>query len=239
MKKIYKNDKPISLSSKNIAKRHPNLVRRYANTFRGLNRMSGGISQEQIQKVKDFLTEYAESVDKLKYILLDKLCEHTIDTEDYLQYNENRYILEKINNAFIAKPGLYSYNIAGIEHTDPDINFLIYALKLVSSFDSSVKKTQELEVVTSKYKFKKEHIPENLLAIVDKDEFEKVYKTILITRGVKPVLTRQQQIPLPRMKELPDKVENKILEDSLELSRQIVVSPEEQIRLRQIKNRRM
>jgi hypothetical protein len=238
MKKIYKNDKPISLSSKNIAKRHPNLVRRYANTFRGLNRMSGGrmsggISQEQIQKVKDFLTEYAESADKLKYILLDKLCEHTIDTEDYLQYGENRYILKKINDAFIAKPGLYKYDIAEIEHTDPDINFLIYALKLVSSFDSSVKKTQELEVVTSKYKFKKEFIPEKLLAIVDKDEFEKVYKEVLITRGVKPVLL---PIPkrTPRMKELPDKVENKILEDSLELSRKIIVSPEEQI-----KNRRM
>jgi hypothetical protein len=238
MKKIYKNDKPISLSSKNIAKRHPNLVRRYANTFRGLNRMSGGISQEQIQKVKDFLTEYAGSVDKLKYILLDKLCEHTIDTEDYLQYNENRYILEKINNAFIAKPGLYKYDIAGIEHTDPDINFLIYALKLVSSFDSSVKKTQELEVVTSKYNFNKEYIPIKLLDTVDKIEFKKVYKDILITRGVKPVLL---PIPkrTPRMKETPDKVENKILEDSLELSRKIIVSPEEQIRLRQIKKKRM
>ena len=265
MKKIYKNDKPISLSSKNIAKRHPNLVRRYANTFRGLNRMSGGISQEQIQKVKDFLTEYAESVNKLKYILLDKLCEHTIDTEYYLQYGENRYILEKINNAFIAKPELYKYDIAEIEHTDPDINFLIYALKLVSSFDSSVKKTQELEDVNSNFVFKKEFIPEKLLAIVDKDEFEKVYKDIEVERkqGVKPIpirtprqliplprqlipLPRQQPIllprqliPLPRMKETPDKVENKILEDSLELSRKIIVSPEEQIRLRQIKNRRM
>ncbi len=239
MKKIYKNDKPISLSSKNIAKRHPNLVRRYANTFRGLNRMSGGISQEQIQKVKDFLTEYAGSVDKLKYILLDKLCEHMIDTKlEDSQYNKNLDILKKINNAFIAKPGLYSYNIAGIEHTDPDINFLIYALKLVSSFDSSVKKTQELEVVTSKYNFNKEYIPIKLLDTVDKIEFQKVYKDILITRGVKPVLL---PIPkrTPRMKETPDKVENKILEDSLELSRKIIVSPEEQIRLRQIKNRRM
>jgi hypothetical protein len=238
MKKIYKNDKPISLSSKNVATILPNLVRRNANTFRSINRMSGGLNKEQIQNVKDFLTEYAESADKLKYILLDKLCEHTIAT-NLQDYKEELGKLKQINDAFSDKPGLYKYNIPNFQHTDPDINFLINALKLVSSFDSSVRKTPGLEDVNSNFVFKKEYIPEKLLAIVDKDEFEKVYKEVLITRGVKPVLTRQQPIPLPRMKETPDKVENKILEDSLELSRKIIVSPEEQIRLRQIKKRRM
>ena len=69
MKKIPKINKPISLSSKNIARIYTNLVRRNANTIRSQNRMSGGLNNDQIKEFQGFLTEYAETVGKLKYIL--------------------------------------------------------------------------------------------------------------------------------------------------------------------------
>ena len=226
MKKIPKITKPISLTSKNIAKIRTSLVRRNANTVRSQNRMSGGLNNDQIKEFQGFLTEYAETVGKLKYILLDKLCEHTIATVDTEKYKEELGKLQQINKAFIAKPELYKYNIAGIEHTDPDINFLINALKLVSSFNSSVSKlktpgldTKELEKVNSTYTFDTRYIPTELL-LKDKENFEKEYREIQKTRDIIP-----SPPPLPA-KETPEEARKRLLRESLILSRKIVVSQE-------------
>ena len=228
MKKIPKINKPISLTSKNIVRIYTDLVRRNANTIRSQNRMSGGLNNDQIKEFQGFLTESAETVKTLKYILLDKLCEHTIAmiaAKNTTEYHNDRYILEKINNSFTDNPELYKYNIAGIEHTDPDINFLINALKLVSSFDSSVSKlkTPGLEEVNSTYTFDTMYIPEKLLNKVDMKDFEKEYREIQKKRGILPVLSPRPS-PLP-VKETPEEARKRLLRDSLILSRKIVVSP--------------
>lgn len=229
MKKIPKINKPISLTSKNIARIYTDLVRRNANTIRSQNRMSGGLNEAQINEFQGFLTEYAETVGKLKYILLDKLCEHTIDmitAKNTIEYDNDRYILEKINKSFTDNPELYKYNIPAIEHTDPDINFLINALKLVSSFNSSVRKTPGLEEVNSTYTFDTRYIPTKLLNIVDMKDFEKEYREIQKKRDIIHVLTPPSPPPLP-VKETPEEARKRLLRDSLILSRKIVVSPVE------------
>lgn len=239
MKKFPKINKPISLTTKNIARIRTSLVRRNANTVRSQNRMSGGLNETQIKEFQGFLTEYAETVEKLKYILLNKLCEHTIATVDTEKYKEELGKLQQINKAFTDNPKLYKYNIPAIEHTDPDINFLINAVKLVSSFDSSVSKlnipgldTKELEDVNSRYTFNTLYIPAELLQNDNKEDFEKEYREIQITRGIIPVLTPPSppQLPSPPplpAKETPEEARERLLRDSLILSRKIVVSQEE------------
>ena len=235
MKKIPKINKPISLTSKNIARIYTDLVRRNANIIRSQNRMSGGLNNDQIKEFQGFLTEYAETVGKLKYILLDKLCDHTIDmitAKNTIKYNDDRYILEKIYKSFTDNPELYKYNIPAIEHTDPDINFLINALKLVSSFDSSVSKlkTPGLEEVNSTYTFDTRYIPTELLQKDNKEDFEKEYREIQKKRGIIPELLqspRQRPLPSPLpAKETPEEARKRLLRDSLILSRKIVVSQE-------------
>lgn len=247
MKKIPKINKPISLTSKNIARIYTDLVRRNANTIRSQNRMSGGLNDDQIKEFQGFLTEYAETVGKLKYILLDKLCEHTIATVatvDTEKYKEELGKLQQINKAFTDNPKLYKYNIPAIEHTDPDINFLINALKLVSSFNSSVSKlkTPGLEEVNSTYTFDTKYIPTELLQKDNKEDFEKEYREIQKKRGIIPELLqspRQRPLPPPLpAKETPEEARKRLLRDSLILSRKIVVSPVKK-RLQKRNNRRM
>ena len=244
------------------------MVRRNANTIRSQNRMSGGLNEAQIKEFQGFLTEYAETVGKLKYILLDKLCEHTIATiatVDTEKYKEELGKLKQINKAFTDNPELYKYNIPAIEHTDPDINFLINALKLVSSFNSSVSKlkipeldTKELEDVNSTYTFDTLYIPAELLLKDDKKDFEKEYREIQKKRGITPGLLqspRQRPSPSPLLpplpsprpsprpsplpaKETPEEARKRLLRDSLILSRKIVVSPVKK-RLQKRNNRQM
>ena len=230
--------------------------------------MSGGLNEAQIKEFQGFLTEYAETVGKLKYILLDKLCEHTIATiatVDTEKYKEELGKLKQINKAFTDNPELYKYNIPAIEHTDPDINFLINALKLVSSFNSSVSKlkipeldTKELEDVNSTYTFDTLYIPAELLLKDDKKDFEKEYREIQKKRGITPGLLqspRQRPSPSPLLpplpsprpsprpsplpaKETPEEARKRLLRDSLILSRKIVVSPVKK-RLQKRNNRQM
>jgi hypothetical protein len=222
--------KPLKKNEKIIAKTPSNLVRRYANKIRRKKHMRGGMSDELISKIKDFLKKYAEKTKELKYKLLDELCEYTSKAGDDEAYAKRVTTLRKINDEFTSKPKLYSYNINDeFLRYDKNIKKLVYALKLVRSISSCLKITDmkilennELESFT----FDLTYISKELLNSYTKDIFINEYEKIKLTRSnIKSPPPQRPPSPRPPPQRQPQ--EEQLPEAAFKLLQDIVSEKEE------------
>jgi hypothetical protein len=223
-------------SIKNITKGNTIYASDLYNSIKSLNKMRGGMSDELISKINNFLIKYAEKTKDLKNKLLDELCEHTSNADDEEAYVKYLNILKNINNEFTLRPKLYEYNIKDdLQLYHQDIKKLVYALKLVRSISLGLKKSdmKTLENDALKlYTFDSTYIPEELLNSYTKDIFNQEYEKIKLTRSNIKALppTRPPPRPLPQRKPHNDTEGSKILlQNALTLLEDIFVPQEEQL----------
>jgi hypothetical protein len=223
-------------SIKNITKGNTIYASDLYNAIKSLNKMRGGMSDELIRKIKEFLIKYAEKTKDLKNKLLDELCVHTSKAEDNDEYIKSLETLKKINDEFTSIPKLYEYNIKDdLQLYHQDIKKLVYALKLVRSISLGLKKSdmKTLENDALKlYTFDSTYIPEELLNSITKENFKTKYEEIKTTRSNNKAQPpkRPPPQPLPQRKPHNDTEGSKILlQNALTLLEEIFVHQEEQL----------
>ena len=213
MKKPLKNkDAKINkLSIRNSTK--------YADLYKKIgshNKMKGGLNETIVSNINSLLTKNADKVNKLKYHLLDKLCDHVTETQDVNKYLPGLQKLKQINETFSVNSGLYKYNIKEFQHDDAEINRLVYALKLIRALYLGLtnKKDEKLKEADTTHPFKKEYITTELLEKIDKETFKIEYDRIKKIRNPKLKVLEKKS---------PDDAREKLLKAVLQLSGQMLL----------------
>jgi hypothetical protein len=227
--------KPLKKNEKIVVKQ----VRRHKGNFainannlyisiRTLNRMNGGMSKELSDKITSFLIKKAEIVLKLKYNLLDMLCEHIIRKEGDDKYKQDLKTLEDIYKSFSSNKEVYKYNITNFVNDDTEIKKLVYTLKLIKSIYLGLNKEKktDLNKNLSVQEFDKAYIfPDKLFAANKKEDFKKIYQDIRKKSSppLPPLPSPPSPQPLLHVKETIDEARKSLLETALILSRKIVL----------------
>ena len=211
--------KPLKKKDAKINKLSIRNSTKYADLYKKIgshNKMKGGLNETIVSNINSLLTKNADKVNKLKYHLLDKLCDHVTETQDVNKYLPGLQKLKQINETFSVNSGLYKYNIKEFQHDDAEINRLVYALKLISALYLGLnkKKNEDLKNVDATHQFKKEYITTELLEKKDKETFKIEYDRIKKIRNPKLKVLEKKS---------PDDAREKLLKAVLQLSGQMLL----------------